>query len=62
MFRHFVGFLCTALFALAPQVQSADINREWVDFTPPAEIKWVKNPNGNNASVILFGNSRKPGP
>ena len=43
-------------------VTAGEINRERVDFTPPAEIRWVKNPNGNNESVILFGDPSKPGP
>ncbi len=41
---------------------AADINREWVDFTPPNEIRWVKNPNGSNESAVLFGDPSKPGP
>lgn len=48
--------------ALCAPTQAADINREWVDFTPPSEIQWRKNPNGNNESAILFGDPSKPGP
>jgi len=55
-----IGFATFILFA-AP-AYAADINREWVDFTPPAEIKWVKNPNGSNESAVLFGDPSKPGP
>lgn len=50
-----------ALAALTP-ARAADINREWVDFTPPADIRWVKNPNGSNEQAILFGDPSKPGP
>ena len=55
--------LAGALFAFsALSVGAADINREWVDFTPPADIRWVKNPNGSNESAVLFGDPSKPGP
>ena len=50
------------LFNFAAPVRAADINREWVDFTPPAEINWRKNPNGSNESALLFGDPAKPGP
>lgn len=50
--QFFYSSLLALVFA-APAVYAADINREWVDFTPPAEIKWVKNPSGNNESAIL---------
>ncbi len=57
-----LGFtLVTLVTAVAP-LFAADINREWVDFTPPSEIKWVKNPNGSNESAVLFGDPSKPGP
>ena len=55
-----IGFATFIL--LAAPGYAADINREWVDFTPPAEIKWVKNPNGSNESAVLFGDPSKPGP
>ena len=55
-----IGFATFIL--LAAPAYAADINREWVDFTPPAEIKWVKNPNGSNESAVLFGDPSKPGP
>ena len=48
--------------AAATTVNAAEINRESVDFTPPSEIRWVKNPNGTNESAILFGDPSKPGP
>ena len=65
MQKHIAQFFYASLLALvftAPAAYAADINREWVDFTPPAEIKWVKNPNGNNESAILFGTPSQPGP
>ena len=64
MTKRIAQFLYTSLFALAAitPAYAADINREWVDFTPPNEIKWVKNPAGTNESAILFGDPAKPGP
>ena len=53
--------LCSLLLP-AGAACAADINREWVDFTPPAEIKWVKNPNRSNESAILFGDPSKAEP
>ncbi len=50
------------LFSFAAPARAADINREWVDFTPPSEINWRKNPNGSNESALLFGDPAKPGP
>ena len=49
-----------ALPALAALAQ--DIDRTAVDFRTPAEIRWVRNPNGTNESAILFGDPNKPGP
>jgi hypothetical protein len=46
----------------APPVNAADIDRTAVEFTPPSEIKWVKNPAGTNEQAILFGHPAKPGP
>ncbi|HTE14251.1 MAG TPA: cupin domain-containing protein [Burkholderiales bacterium] len=64
MITRIAKILCISIFALfaAAPACAADINREWVDFTPPSEIKWVKNPSGNNESAILFGDPSKPGP
>ena len=64
MLKHFSQMFCAATVVLMASIAShaADINREWVDFTPPAEIRWVKNPNGNNESALLFGDPSKPGP
>src|SRR5262245_61937018 len=41
---------------------AADIDRTAVDFTPPAEIKWVRNAAGTNEQAVLFGDPSKPGP
>jgi len=41
---------------------AADIDRAAVDFTPPSEIKWVRNPAGTNEQAILYGHPAKPGP
>jgi hypothetical protein len=64
MFKRHARLLCFTLITLTAPLfaTAADINREWVDFTPPSEIKWVKNPNGSNESAILFGDPSKPGP
>jgi hypothetical protein len=40
----------------------ADIDRTAVDFTVPADIKWVRNAAGTNEQAVLFGDPRKPGP
>ena len=41
MQKHISQFFYSSLLALAfaAPAYTADINREWVDFTPPAEIK-----------------------
>ena len=62
MIKRFTQMLGIALLTLLTQTHAADINREWVDFTPPSEIRWVKNPNGSNEQAILFGDPSKPGP
>jgi len=41
---------------------AADIDRTAVDFTPPSEIKWVRNAAGTNEQAVLFGDPGKPGP
>jgi quercetin dioxygenase-like cupin family protein len=40
----------------------ADIDRSAVDFTTPADIKWVRNAAGTNESAVLFGDPSQPGP
>ena len=34
---------------------AADIDRTAVDFTPHADIKWVRNAAGTNEQAVLFG-------
>ena len=51
-----------ALVAALPGRAAADLDRSAVDFTPPSEIKWVKNAAGTNEQAILFGDPSKPGP
>jgi hypothetical protein len=41
---------------------AAEIDRNAVDFTPPSEIRWVKNPAGTNEQAILYGHPAKAGP
>ena len=47
---------------LPATVVAAEFDRTVADFTPPSEIKWVRNPAGTNESAILFGHPAKPGP
>ena len=51
-----------ALVCGASAVAAAEIDRNAVDFTPPSEIKWVRNAAGTNEQAILFGDPAKPGP
>ena len=44
-----------ALLLLAPLASAADLDRGAVDFTPPSEIKWVRNAAGTNEQAVLFG-------
>jgi hypothetical protein len=37
-----------AMAMAAPPGNAADIDRAAVDFTPPSEIKWVRNAAGTN--------------
>jgi len=60
------GRTCTllaafALLSITPGVQ-AQVDRSMVDFTLPADIKWVRNAAGTNEQAILFGDPAKPGP
>ena len=57
------GVFAAAVAMLAPVfATAADIDRNAVDFTTPDNIRWVKNPNGSNATAILHGDPNKPGP
>ena len=51
-----------AMAMAAPPGNAADIDRAAVDFTPPSEIKWVRNAAGTNEQAILYGHPAKPGP
>ena len=51
-----------AVSALAAGAPAADIDREAVDFTAPAKIRWVRNSAGANEQAILYGDPSKPGP
>ncbi len=51
----------TVLMA-APAGHGADLDRTAVDFTPPSDIKWVRNAAGTNEQAVLFGDPSKPGP
>jgi quercetin dioxygenase-like cupin family protein len=55
-----IAVLATMMAALPGN--AADIDRAAVDFTPPSEIKWVRNPAGTNEQAILYGHPAKPGP
>ena len=57
----FPAVLAVLLVALPGRV-AAELDRAAVDFTPPAEIKWVRNAAGTNEQAILFGDPSKPGP
>jgi quercetin dioxygenase-like cupin family protein len=56
-------FLAAAL-ALSAFASSAAlaIDPAAVQFTVPADIKWVRNAAGTNESAVLFGDPSKPGP
>jgi hypothetical protein len=53
-----VLLLLVAVTASVP----AEVDRAAVDFTVPADIKWVRNAAGTNESAVLFGDPSKPGP
>ena len=50
------------LLLAAPASRAASIDPAAVEFTIPADIKWVRNAAGTNESVVLFGDPAKPGP
>ena len=53
--------IALAALAFAPAACLADIDRSAVDFTVPADIKWVRNAAGTNETAVLFGDPTKPG-
>ena len=54
--------VAAVLLAALPGRAAAELDRSAVDFTPPSEIKWVRNAAGTNEQAILFGDPSKPGP
>jgi quercetin dioxygenase-like cupin family protein len=56
---------CLAVIAVVMSASSgsgAGIDRTAVEFTPPSDIKWVRNAAGTNEQAVLFGDPSKPGP
>jgi len=51
-----------AVTVAAPSGHGADIDRTAVDFTAPADIKWVRNAAGTNEQAVLYGDPSKAGP
>ena len=51
-----------AVLLTAPAISATELDRAAVEFTPPSEIKWVRNAAGTNESAVLFGDPSKPGP
>ena len=51
-----------ALLLVARLASAAELDRSAVDFTTPAEIKWVRNAAGTNEQAVLFGDPSKTGP
>jgi hypothetical protein len=52
----------SAASTFASSAWAQDIERSAVDFTPPTDIKWVRNTAATNESVVLCGDPGKPGP
>jgi hypothetical protein len=50
-----------ALLMASPGLE-AQVDRSMVDYTLPADIKWVRNAAGTNEQAVLFGDPTKPGP
>jgi len=49
------------LLHLTSAAASAELDKSAVEFTPPSEIKWVRNAAGTNEQAVLFGDPSKPG-
>jgi quercetin dioxygenase-like cupin family protein len=51
------------VFATLPSapVSSEELDKSAVEFTPPADIKWVRNTAGTMEQAVLFGDPSKPG-
>jgi hypothetical protein len=57
-----LGLILLVVLVAAPAGLGADLDRTAVDFTAPADIKWVRNAAGTNEQAVLFGDPSKPGP
>ena len=64
MSRLILGLVLASFVTLSapPPGHGAELDRTAVDFTPPGEIKWMRNAAGTNEQAVLFGDPRKPGP
>ena len=50
------------LLPLMSATAAAELDKSAVEFTPPSEIKWIRNAAGTNEQAVLFGDPSKPGP
>jgi len=57
-----LALVLLAVLVVPPAGLGADLDRTAVDFTAPADIKWVRNAAGTNEQAVLFGDPSKPGP
>jgi quercetin dioxygenase-like cupin family protein len=57
-----LGFAVLGLLLVSPASRAAGLDPAAVQFTVPADIKWVKNAAGTNESAVLFGDPAKAGP
>ena len=55
-------FAALVVTVAVPFGHGADLDRTAVDFTTPADIKWVRNAAGTNEQAVLYGDPSKPGP
>jgi hypothetical protein len=56
-----LGLALLAVLVAPSAGLGADLDRTAVDFTTPADIKWVRNAAGTNEQAVLFGDPSKPG-
>ena len=56
-----VTFAVLGMLLAAPAARAAGLDPTAVQFTPPSEIKWVRNAAGTNETAMLFGDPAKPG-
>ena len=50
------------LLQITSATAAAELDKSAVEFTPPSEIKWVRNAAGTNEQAVLFGDPSEPGP